>query len=73
MLFKTALAEPSTAGTTCARTAPKPQPSKAPARTIPMPNNDPSHLDQLKAAEERDQEWLTHVYRGDKEKDLMEV
>ena len=35
-----------------------------------MPNNDPSHLDQLKAAEERDQEWLTHVYRGDKEKDL---
>jgi uncharacterized oligopeptide transporter (OPT) family protein len=35
-----------------------------------MSNNDPSYLDQLKAAEERDQEWLTHVYRGDKEKDL---
>lgn len=34
-------------------------------------SNDPiSHLDQLAAAEERDQEWLANVYRGDKERDL---
>jgi len=33
-------------------------------------SEDLSHLDQLKAAEERDLEWLTHVYRGDKERDL---
>jgi len=35
-----------------------------------MSDESQSHLDQLKAAEERDQEWLTQVYRGDKEKDL---
>ena len=29
-----------------------------------------THLEQLQAAEERDKEWLTNVYRGDKEKDL---
>jgi len=35
-----------------------------------MSNDPQSDPDQLKSAEERDQEWLTHVYRGDKEKDL---
>ncbi len=35
-----------------------------------MSSNQQAHLDQLKAAEERDQEWLTNVYLGDKEKDL---
>ncbi|MCF7673958.1 MAG: OPT/YSL family transporter [Akkermansiaceae bacterium] len=35
-----------------------------------MSNDPKSHLDQLAAAEERDQEWLANVYRGDKERDL---
>lgn len=35
-----------------------------------MPDETPSYLDQLKAAEERDQDWLANVYRGDKEPDL---
>ena len=35
-----------------------------------MSDDSPSYLEQLKTAEERDQEWLTHVYRGDKERDL---
>ncbi len=35
---------------------------------MPPPNQPP--LDQIQAAEERDQAWLANVYRGDKEKDL---
>ena len=35
-----------------------------------MPNDHQDHLEQLKAAETRDQEWLTNVYHGGKEKDL---
>ena len=35
-----------------------------------MANPNPKHLEQLKQAEERDQDWLKNVYRGDKEKDL---
>ncbi len=35
-----------------------------------MSNEPPAHLDQLAAAEERDQQWLATVYRGDKEPDL---
>ena len=35
-----------------------------------MPPPNPSHLDQIQAAEERDQQWLANVYRGDKEPGL---
>jgi uncharacterized oligopeptide transporter (OPT) family protein len=35
-----------------------------------MSHDPQAYLDQLKAAEQSDQEWLNHVYRGDKEKDL---
>jgi len=35
-----------------------------------MSDTQPNHLEQLKLAEERDQEWLKNVYRGDKERDL---
>ena len=35
-----------------------------------MSDTQPNHLDQLKLAEERDQEWLKNVYRGDQERDL---
>ena len=35
-----------------------------------MPDTQPNHLEQLKSAEERDQEWLKNVYRGDQERDL---
>ena len=35
-----------------------------------MSDTQPNHLEQLKLAEERDQEWLKNVYRGDQERDL---
>jgi len=35
-----------------------------------MPPPNPSHLDQIQAAEKRDQEWLANVYRGDQEPGL---
>src|ERR1019366_9262268 len=35
-----------------------------------MSNDHQDHLEQLKSAEARDQEWLKNVYHGGKEKDL---
>ena len=35
-----------------------------------MSDTEPTHLEQIQAAEDRDKEWLTQVYRGDQEKDL---